>query len=172
MLPWHAPTPNPVNAVSLRQNNLHSTVITLTDWGVWGRRSNHRKTAANPGDRAQGWREAADTRRGVRDDFFFCAFKSYLEKADMRFEAPYCCGCAPSSYQLWEKNTEAGIQTDWDTHNINTHSYCCIVQQELSFTTYSLDLFWRESEIWLHLNLAGMDSTIKSDFFPLCNLAL
>lgn len=59
MLPRHAPVPNPVNNASPRHNNLHSTVITRAHWG-----RRRKKTAANPGDRARGWRAAADTRRG------------------------------------------------------------------------------------------------------------
>lgn len=127
MLPRHVPLPNPVNATSLRHNNLHSTVITLTDTGVWGcwKHDRKKKWQQIPGTRARGWRQAADTQRGRERTFlfFFCLFfsasKSFLENENMHFGVPYCCGGAPSFYQLWgqkERKKKRGKAPGWLSH--------------------------------------------------------
>lgn len=125
MLPRHVPLPNPVNTASLRHNNLHSSVITLTDSGVRGCwKHDRKKMAANPRDRARGWRQAADTQTGRERTFLFffllfSASKSFLENEDLHFGVPYCCGGAPSFYQLWgqkERKKKRGKAPGWLSH--------------------------------------------------------
>lgn len=133
LTPRHAPISNPVNADSLRHNNLHS-------------HSNHTDWLSVEARIELGWREAADTREGWEGEhFFFCAFKSYLEKEDMHFGAPYCCGWAPSLHQ-------AGVQAHEHEPNCFT-----TVLLKLSFTTFSPPFILK---CCLYLNLVVLYNTI------------
>lgn len=91
MLPRHVPLPNPVNAASLRHNNLHSTVITLTDTGVRGCWKNDRKKngSKSQGPEREGGGRLLTPREGGRG-LFFSFFVYFLVHPNLFWKMRIC----------------------------------------------------------------------------------